>query len=276
MNFGKQLLLATYYYSQLPYRSLRRAQRAARGQAPVMVLFYHRVADTHPNDWTMPRGQFAQQIDWLHAHFDLLSLADAQERIAAGNHRPAVCITFDDGYAENCDFALPLLLEKKIPVTYFVSFGHVAHGWTFPHDLAAGVALRPNSLDELRSLAREGVTVGAHTRTHADLGSITDRDELFDELVTSRDELAAAIDRPVRYFAFPYGQPQHMTAEAFCLARENGFAGVCSAYGGYNFPGGDSFHLQRIHGDPELLRLKNWLSVDPRKERKHPPLALAK
>ena len=43
-----------------------------------------------------------------------------------------------------------------------------------------------------------------------------------------------------------------------------GYDGVCSAYGGYNFPGDDAFHLQRYHADPSLLRLKNWLTVDRR------------
>jgi peptidoglycan/xylan/chitin deacetylase (PgdA/CDA1 family) len=271
VNTAKQILLAAYYYGQLPYRSLRGARRAADGQAPVMALFYHRVADAHPNGWTMPTDCFVEQIDWLAAHFDLISLAEAQTRIRAGsNHHPAVCVTFDDGYAENCAFALPLLLGRKIPVTYFVSVEHVTHGRPFPHDVEAGAPLRPNTLDEVRELARAGVEIGAHTRTHADLGQVTDRDELIDEMVTSRDELAAAIGRPIRYFAFPFGQPRNMTAEAFELARVSGYAGVCSAYGGYNFPGGEWFHLQRIHADPDLLRMKNWLSVDPRKERLHP------
>jgi hypothetical protein len=49
------------------------------------------------------------------------------------------------------------------------------------------------------------------------------------------------------------------------MAKQAGYEGVCSAYGGYNFPGDDAFHLQRIHGDDDMLRMKNWLSVDPRK-----------
>ena len=53
------------------------------------------------------------------------------------------------------------------------------------------------------------------------------------------------------------------------LARECGYEGVCSAYGGYNFPGDDAFHLQRIHADDDMIRLKNWVTVDPRKLKKH-------
>ena len=59
-----------------------------------------------------------------------------------------------------------------------------------------------------------------------------------------------------------------MSPAAFQFAREYGYEAVCSAYGGYNFPGDDPFHIQRIFPD-NMLRLKNWLTVDPRKTH-HP------
>ncbi len=40
---------------------------------------------------------------------------------------------------------------------------------------------------------------------------------------------------------------------------------MCSAYGGFNFPGDDPFHLQRIPVDDDMIRLKNWVTQDPRK-----------
>ena len=51
------------------------------------------------------------------------------------------------------------------------------------------------------------------------------------------------------------------------MARQAGYAGVCSAYGGFNFPGDDPFHLQRIPVDDDMIRLKNWVTMDPRKLR---------
>ena len=66
----------------------------------------------------------------------------------------------------------------------------------------------------------------------------------------------------------PVASPHNLLAvdeAAFRLAHEVGFHGVCSAYCAYNWPGGHPFHLRRIHADPELIRMKNWLSVDPRK-----------
>ena len=88
---------------------------------------------------------------------------------------------------------------------------------------------------------------------------------LLDEVVAAGEELQAALGKPVRHFAFPYGQYANLNRQVFHLAYENGYDGVCSAYGGFNFPGDDAFHLQRIPADYSMLRLKNWTTLDPRK-----------
>ncbi len=257
----RRLALGAWYYATLPFRRLRKA-----GGAPVTVLYYHRVADTDPNSWTISNRRFARQIAWLQRRFDLISLEEAQRRIrAADSPRPAVALTFDDGYAENCDYALPLLIEKQIPCTYFVASSFVRENWPFPHDVAAGRPLPVNTPQQIRDLAEAGIDIGAHTRSHADLGRVTDLRVLHEEVVLARRELEAMAGRPVRYFAFPYGLHRNLNAAAFTLAQEAGYWGVCSAYGGYNVAGGDAFHLQRFHGDPDLLRIKNWTTVDPRK-----------
>lgn len=261
-----QLLLNAYYHGSLPWRWQRNAAAAQAGRAPVMILFYHRIADHTANGWTMPLAMFVRQMRWLRRNFDLVSLEEAQRRVAIGkNDRPAVAITFDDGYAENCEQALPLLIAQKIPVTYFVASQHVLEGQPFPHDVANGRPLKPNTVSQLRALVAAGVEIGAHTRTHADLGAVEDFEVLFDEVAVCRHELEDALQCPIHYFSFPYGQHANLSSRAFGLARELGFDAVCSAYGGYNVPGGDAFHLQRIHADPEMIRLKNWLTVDPRK-----------
>ncbi len=87
-------------------------------------------------------------------------------------------------------------------------------------------------------------------------------------MVTSRQDLEVMIGQRVRYFAFPYGHYHNLTTESFVLAHKSGYRGICSAYGGYNFPGDNPFHLQRIHADDDLIRLKNWVTVDPRKLRR--------
>ncbi len=270
----KPLAIDAYRVATWPVRAAVKSSARRTGLMPVAILFYHRVADDHPNPWTIGQDAFRQQIGWLQDQFDIVSLEEAQRRIRSGfNNEPTLCITFDDGYADNSTFALPLLIQRQIPFTYFVTTTHIATGQTFAHDTERGTPLAPNSIETIKALADAGVEIGGHTRNHVDLGAIRNSDLLFDEVIAASNEMGQMIGRPIRYFAFPFGQPENLNTEVFSLARRHGFAGVCSAYGGWNEIGGDAFHLRRFHGDPEIATLKNWLTLDPRKRnrRADPP-----
>jgi len=267
MNLFRDTLLRAYYLATLPKREWAARERAVQSTEPVHVLFYHRVADSNPNGWTMPTGKFARQLRYLQESYEIVDLAEAQQRIGSGaNQRPTVAITFDDGYAENMEFAVPLLIDEGVPFTYFVSTNHVLGNRPFPHDVEAGRPLAPNNVSQLRAMAAAGVEIGAHNRNHIHLGLVPP-DVMEDEIVGSKHDLEHALEREIRYFAFPYGQPSDLNRTAFEIAYGAGYHGVCSAFGGYNFPGDDPFHLRRIHADCEMVRLKNWLTVDPRKLR---------
>lgn len=258
------LLISAYHWTVGPLRAVNVRQLKAQGQLPVSILFYHRVADTFLNGWTISREGFTLQLDWLQANFDLVSLAEAQRRVASGfNDRPTVCITFDDGYAENSEFALPLLLERRIPFTYFVTLKNIVEQRPFEHDCKLGQPLPVDSLETIQALSGIGVDIGCHTLTHPDCGSLSES-LLRREIVHAGKELEDCLGRGVPHFAFPFGQHQNMTRRGFELCREHGYQAVCSAYGGMNAIGEDSFHLQRIHGDPSLARIKNWLSYSQR------------
>jgi len=267
MSPFKRFLFSAYFRAINPLRTAALKRRAANNEAPMSVLFYHRVADTHTNGWTMDRSSFARQIKWLREYAELISLEEVQKRMVHGNNSErAVSITFDDGYAENCEYALPLLIEAKIPVTYFVSLDFVKTGRPFPHDAKLGQPLKPNTIGQLRDMVAAGVEIGAHTNTHPDMSKIVDRDELREEMVAATLELGELVGQRIRYFAFPYGQKENVNADAALMAAtETGIQGVCSAFGAYNLPGRDPFHIRRIHGDPEFKRWRNWVSVDPRK-----------
>jgi peptidoglycan/xylan/chitin deacetylase (PgdA/CDA1 family) len=120
-------------------------------------------------------------------------------------------------------------------------------------------------VEQLRAMAAAGIEIGVHGYSHADLGEIYEERQLRREVVTSGEQLQDLLGRPMRYFAFPYGQHVNLNSHAFQLAHEAGYEAICSAYGGYNFPGDDAFHLQRIHADRVMIRLKNRVTVDPRK-----------
>jgi peptidoglycan/xylan/chitin deacetylase (PgdA/CDA1 family) len=258
---------AIWLYRQMTARSRRRLLEQLResNQLPVGVLFYHRVADTELTPWTISTADFKRQLDWLQDNFDLVSLEESQRRIRSqSNDRFTVSITFDDGYAENAQHAIPELIARKIPATYFTTTDFITGQQRFPHDVEVGCSAQPNTWEELREFVRCGIEVGAHSRSHCDIGTIHDIQRLTDELIGSIQILESELNTRCRYFAFPFGKPANISQAAVSLLRQYGIEGFCSAYGALNWPGNDGFHIRRFHGDPLLERLKNWLTLDKR------------
>jgi len=237
----------------------------------MLVPFYHRVADDRPNGWTMSRSMFAQQLDYCLEHFEPVGLDEIQRRVRVNeSNRPTITFTFDDGYAENCDFALPLLVEKKMPTVYFVTTSFIKQQTPFPHDIDRGVPLAPNTVAQIQEFSDLGIEIGLHTRNHVDFSKVHSAEEVRSEIIDSKDELEQMIGRKVRYFAFPFGLPDQLTQVAIEAVYESGMSGFCSAFGAYNLPGRDAFHIRRFHGDPEFSRFQNWSTFDASKVRREP------
>jgi peptidoglycan/xylan/chitin deacetylase (PgdA/CDA1 family) len=259
---------AHWLYRRITASSRQRLLSSLRelGHVPIGILFYHRVAKRPLTPWTIRPEDFVRQLDWLQANYDVVSLEEAQRRIQASFcDRPTVSITFDDGYAENAEFAIPELTRRGLPATYFVATEFVRTGRHFPHDIQAGTPLEPNTIAELRDFAARGIEIGAHTKHHVDLGALHNPDEIREEIVGSVQDLEGWINQPVRYFAFPFGLPQNTSQAAVDVIAETGLKAFCTAYGAWNWPEESGFHLKRIHADPGLETLKNWLTYDSRK-----------
>ena len=268
MSNLRQKMLSVRTRVSMPLRARRLRQLASVGMSPMSVLFYHRVADSHPNDWTISCDKFEEQVEYCRRHFSIISLDELQRRSRAGfNSEATVSITIDDGYAENCRFAIPFLIRHQLPCTYFVTIENLRDGRPFKHDLDNERPLPVNTFDEIRAMADGGVEIGLHTRTHFDFSKPTTEAQIYQEITSAAEELAHAINRPVRYFAFPFGMPQHLLPAAIDAIKEAGLVGYCSAYGAYNFPGDDPFHIRRIHGDSDDQRFQNWLTFDEKKVR---------
>lgn len=86
---------------------------------PVITLLYHRVAElaTDPHMLAVSPKNFEAHIKYLKENFSILSFEDPWEN----RDSPAFVVTFDDGYLDNFDNALPILQKYDIPATIFVS-----------------------------------------------------------------------------------------------------------------------------------------------------------
>lgn len=85
----------------------------------VLVLFYHRVniLDNDYNLLSVAPEHFEQQMRYLKDNFNIVGLDEKWDRLEGKN----ICITFDDGYLDNYEFAAPILEKYQIPATIFVA-----------------------------------------------------------------------------------------------------------------------------------------------------------
>jgi peptidoglycan/xylan/chitin deacetylase (PgdA/CDA1 family) len=95
------------------------------------ILIYHRVHAA--SDPLLPAevdaAVFSVQMAFLADHFSVLPLGEAVERLARGRlPARAASVTFDDGYADNHDIALPILRRFGVPATFFVATGFLDGG----------------------------------------------------------------------------------------------------------------------------------------------------
>lgn len=99
--------------------------------ASLTVLIFHRVLSApdplfpgEPDEvW------FETQMQWLKQWFNVLPLTEAIERLRTQRlPARAAAITFDDGYADNCTLALPILRKTGLPATFFVATGYLDGG----------------------------------------------------------------------------------------------------------------------------------------------------
>jgi peptidoglycan/xylan/chitin deacetylase (PgdA/CDA1 family) len=129
---------------------------SSRGARSLLVLIYHRVLPQR--DPLLPdepdAAGFTAQLDLIGGLFNVLPLAEAVRKLRAGQlPARAVCITFDDGYANNCDVALPILKVRGIPATVFVAPGFLGGGRMFNDTVIEAVRRAPSEID----LTREGL-----------------------------------------------------------------------------------------------------------------------
>ena len=101
-----------------------------RAKGKLLVLTYHRVLEDYDEIIDdIDAVQFTQQMETLSQYFNVMSLEEGLNQVRTGDIAPgAVCITFDDGYRDNYDVALPILNALDIPATFFVATGYLGDG----------------------------------------------------------------------------------------------------------------------------------------------------
>ncbi len=95
----------------------------------VAVLMYHSVLDNEEEQRLVlggighTRKVFREQIEAIARHYDPISLDDLLSFVREGKSVPtrAVVVTFDDGYADNLEVAVPILNQVGVPATFYIT-----------------------------------------------------------------------------------------------------------------------------------------------------------
>lgn len=260
MNIRRQIVEAMYKVcdqSEL-LRSIGPTSNTAN------ILMFHRVNDYDSDGLTTPTPVFEEMMRELKKRYQIVSLSELVHTIRTGGPLGAkVVITFDDGYRDNLNCAAPILKRYDIPATFFVTTGFIDTQNVFPWD-ASNTVLNPlMTWGEVRSLAKLGFEIGAHTVTHPDLGA-TSHDDARREIRAAKQHIERELGQKVNAFAFPFGRRDCCPVEVSKIVREEGYASCCLGYGGKVRPGSDPFRLNRIPMYPTtidlLMEVDNFLT----------------
>ena len=108
-----------------------------RRKPELRILCYHRILRSPAEEFTIesalgvPLREFERHLAFLHKKYTIVPLAAFPELSKRAHKRPFLAITFDDGYADNLDFALPVLERYEAPATIFLTTGAVLSGKPF-------------------------------------------------------------------------------------------------------------------------------------------------
>jgi peptidoglycan/xylan/chitin deacetylase (PgdA/CDA1 family) len=122
------------------------------------ILIYHRVlpGTQDVNNWDPIADEFEAQMRLLRAYFAPLPLSEAIERLQKSSlPKRAICVTFDDGYADNAEVALPILKRCRVPATFFIATGYLNGGRMWNDSVVDSICALPSPDVDLRTLDLE-------------------------------------------------------------------------------------------------------------------------
>ena len=213
----------------------------------IPILMYHQI-DAPPPRGAPLRGlvvspqSFARQMLLLKAlGYTGLSMRDLEPYIKGERQGKIVGITFDDGYQNNVQNALPVLKKYKFTATCYGVSGMTGGTNSWDHDI--GVVEKPlMTTSDWRIWLDSGMDVGSHTRTHADLTKLA-TDAAADQIRGAKLELEDALHCEVRHFCYPYGR---FDATHRDMVQEAGYVTATTTRRGRFHTGDDAFALRRI------------------------------
>ncbi|MCD7971384.1 MAG: polysaccharide deacetylase family protein [Candidatus Azobacteroides sp.] len=163
------------------------------------ILMYHHIGnkyDEKSGGFFVLSNMFEKQLDLLvREGFYPISLSEVEDCFINKKKIPSrsVLLTFDDGYANNYEFAYPLAKKKNIPIAIFVNTGEISQ--------------KPEMLtwEQIKEMQKSGVVdISSHGMFHKRLRRLSDEEALY-ELTESKSMIEKETGKVVQSFCYPFG-----------------------------------------------------------------------
>ncbi len=206
-------------YWQLRYDLLRNRWLAKRkpSQSEAVVLMYHHVTDNCTDEYGdcgISKDSFKQAITDLKSQgYIFVSLDACLSLIGKESNQRFAVLTFDDVPADFLENAYPFLRSKEIPFTLFITTSYLQ---------TVGFL----NEEQIKELVKDPLcTIGAHSVTHPMLRNSKDYKE---EISNSKKILEETLDKPIDYFAYPYGRQSAVSRRVRKCVKEYGYKAAFS------------------------------------------------
>ena len=209
------------------------------------ILFYHRVSDDR-DELAVAPASFAEQMDYLASEaYRVVDVLTAIDLLDSGKPLArTVALTFDDGFLDLAEHALPILSEHGFSATVFVApavtDGRSSFQW-YREEQPPLLAW-----EDIVELDRDGtLRFEAHSLTHPNLPALDD-DAAREEIAGSKLELENRLGRVVQAFSYPsglYGEREER------IVADAGYRIAVSCEPGVNRRSTDRFALRRRQVD---------------------------
>ena len=220
----------------------------------IPILMYHHIRiNPDPSNKTeasldVTPSNFEDQMAYLYAKgYQAISL----DELFSQSSSKKFIITFDDGYKDNIQNALPILKNLNYKATVFL----------IVEDIGKSGYL---SWTDIKLLEKEGWSFGSHTLSHANLAT-SGEDKARKQIEESKTRLDRKLGKPVTFLAYPSGQ---FTQSAIDLIKEAGYTGAVTTLEGRDNKIEDIYQLKRIRvsGTDTLTKFIEKLNESSKKK----------